>query len=195
MQDLAERAGEVGATQRRSREHVRDDLGVGLRVEDGALGFELKAQLHVVLDDTVVDQDQVVDLVWVCVLFGGRAVRRPAGVPDAHVAVDGGVIEARFEGGELAFGAVALEGAAIKDREACAVVASVFLAAEAVEEDATAVAVADITNDATHGAFRGDARGVPRGAEVCEGASCAWSCVRRSADEPARTVGGGGEAS
>jgi hypothetical protein len=51
---------------------VRDDLGVGLRLEDVPLRLQLVLQLEVVLDDAVVDDDDLAGAVAVRVrvLFG-----------------------------------------------------------------------------------------------------------------------------
>jgi hypothetical protein len=115
----------VGAAQPRQRaldgveqvavvevvDQVRDDLGVGLRLEDVALRLELGAQVVVVLDDPVVDEADaarprdprglaglggIVDLalarsmreVRVCVVDERRAVRRPARVRDPRRPLD-----------------------------------------------------------------------------------------------------------
>ena len=68
-----------------ARDEVGDDLGVGLRREDGAGVEQLLLELHVVLDDAV---DHDVDAVGgvevrVRVLLGDAAVRGPARVADA----------------------------------------------------------------------------------------------------------------
>ena len=66
-------------------DQVRDDLGVGLRLELVALGDELALDLEVVLDDAVVDDDDAAGAVAmrVRVLFGRPAVRGPARVAEA----------------------------------------------------------------------------------------------------------------
>jgi hypothetical protein len=74
-------------------DEVSDDLGVGLAGEDIAAGFQLGAQLVVVLDDAVVDQGDATDAVGrsvgagrevrVGVVHRRRAVCGPAGVGDA----------------------------------------------------------------------------------------------------------------
>jgi hypothetical protein len=64
---------------------MRDDLGVGFGDEPVALGLKLMFQREVILDDTVVNDDDVAFAVpvGVRVLFGRPAVRRPPRVADA----------------------------------------------------------------------------------------------------------------
>lgn len=66
-------------------DQVDDDLGVGLRDEDHAVGLELGAQLGAVVDDAVVDDGDLVLRVQVRVgvEVARGAVRGPAGVGDA----------------------------------------------------------------------------------------------------------------
>ena len=74
-------------------DEVRDDFGVGFGDELVALVLELVLQLEVVLDDAVVDDDDLAGAVAVRVrvFFGRPAVRGPARVADAVVAVDRGL--------------------------------------------------------------------------------------------------------
>ena len=71
-------------------DQVRDDLGVGLGDERVPLALQLVLELEVVLDDAVVDDDDAAGAVAVRVgvLLGRPAVRRPARVADAVVAVE-----------------------------------------------------------------------------------------------------------
>ena len=72
----------------RARHEVRDDLGVGLRLELVPGRLQLLLELEVVLDDAVVDDDRAAGVVAMRmrVLLGGSAVRGPARVADAVVA-------------------------------------------------------------------------------------------------------------
>ncbi len=67
---------------------VSEDFGIGFRLEDVAFGGQLFAESEVVLDDTVVYDDDFAFTVAMRmgVLFGRAAVRGPAGVPDAIMA-------------------------------------------------------------------------------------------------------------
>ena len=71
-------------------DQVRDDLGVGLGDERVPFLLQLLLQIEVVLDDAVVDDDDAAGAVAMRmrVLFGRAAVRRPARVADAVLAVD-----------------------------------------------------------------------------------------------------------
>ena len=67
---------------------VRDHLGVGLRGELVAEFLEILAQFFVILDDAVVDDGEtVVRDMRMRVALGRHAVRGPARVRDAHLAV------------------------------------------------------------------------------------------------------------
>ena len=69
---------------------MRDDFGVGFGDELVALGNEFALQVEVVFDDAVVDHNDAAGAVamGVGVLFGGAAVRGPAGVADAECAME-----------------------------------------------------------------------------------------------------------
>ena len=71
-------------------DEVRDDLGVGLGDEAVAFLLQLPLQIEVVLDDAVVHDDDLARAVAVRVrvLLGRPAVRRPARVADAVLAVE-----------------------------------------------------------------------------------------------------------
>ena len=91
---------QVGAVVHRAMDQVRDDFGVGVRIEAVAVRLQLLAQLGMVLDDAVVDdRDAVVGHVRMRVDRVRHAVRRPARVRDAGEAGDR---RAQVEGFELA---------------------------------------------------------------------------------------------
>src|SRR5258705_297457 len=64
-------------------DQVRDDLGVGVALEDAALFLELVLQLAEVLDDAVADHRDRAGHVRMRIAFGGLAVGGPARVADA----------------------------------------------------------------------------------------------------------------
>ena len=76
---------ELGVFGGRRLDQVGQHLGVGLRFEAVAGGDQLVGQLHVVLDDPVVDQGELARAVHVGVgvVFGGTAVGGPPGMADA----------------------------------------------------------------------------------------------------------------
>ena len=80
-------------------DQVRDDFGVGLGLEDVAFVLQLLLERQVVFDDAVVHHDDVARAIAVRmgVLFGGAAVRGPAGVADAVAAIDRVQADGLFE--------------------------------------------------------------------------------------------------
>jgi hypothetical protein len=108
---------------------------------------------EVVFDDAVVDDDEgaAAVAVGVGVFFGGAAVGGPAGMADAEGAVDGGVGDDGFEVAELA--GCAAEGKAFGATgygDAGGVVAAIFEAAEAFNDDRDDGLGANVSNDSTH---------------------------------------------
>ena len=122
-------------------DEVGDDLGVGFGLELVALGDEGLLELEIVFDDAVVHDDEGAGAVavGVGVFFGGAAVGGPAGVADAVGAVEGRGLDGGFEVAELAGGAAEVEGVRVfggaADGDAGGVVAAVFEAAEAFNDD------------------------------------------------------------
>ena len=126
---------QIGAVVHRAQDHVRDDLGVGVRLEAIALAFQLLAQLGVVLDDAVMHhRDAVVGDVRMRVLRVRNAVRRPARVRDAGEAGDRGALVEGFQLANLAGRAHALEPVALQNGDAGRVVAPVFERLEAGDQ-------------------------------------------------------------
>ena len=68
---------------------MSEDLGIGLGLEDMTLLVELCAERQVVFDDAIVDEHEAPALVEmrVGILVGDAAVRRPAGMTDAQMAM------------------------------------------------------------------------------------------------------------
>ena len=69
-------------------DEMRDGFGVGLGREDMALGGQLLAQFAEILDDAVMDDGDLVVGVRMGVVFGRPAMRRPARVAEADMAVE-----------------------------------------------------------------------------------------------------------
>ncbi len=131
---------------------VGDDLGVGLAGEFIAALLQFGAQLVVVFDDAVVHQRNAVAAeVRVRVVYFGCAVRGPARVGDAGAGSNAILGHAGFQLGHAGSAARALELAALVHRHATAVVAAVFQALQAFDQDGDDVAVADRADDAAHG--------------------------------------------
>jgi hypothetical protein len=131
---------------------MRDDFGVGLRSELVAELGQLVAQLLVVLDDAVVnDGNAVARDVGMRVAFRGHAVRRPAGVRDAEMAIDRRLVERVLEHPDLADGAQPAHlAAAVQDGDAGRVVTAVFQAAQALDQDGNDVSISDRADDSAH---------------------------------------------
>lgn len=134
-------------------DQVDDDLGVGLRDEDGALGLELHAQLGSVVDDAVVDDGDLVLGVEVRVRVdvARRAVGGPAGVGDA-----GGAGEALGDAGlqlaDATLGLDHLEGGGLRavHDDARGVVPAVLKALQTLQQQRCHVTLADVTDDSAH---------------------------------------------
>jgi hypothetical protein len=131
---------------------MRDHLGIGLRRELVAELGELVAQLLVILDDAVVhDRDAVARDVRMGVALGRYAVRCPARVRDAQMTVDRRFVQRVLEHPDLAHGAQATHlAAAIQDGDAGRVVAAVFQAAQALDQDGNDVSISDRADDSAH---------------------------------------------
>ena len=121
-----------------SLDEVGDDLGVGLGDEAVAFLLELPLEIEVVLDDAVVHDDDPARAVAVRVrvLLGRPAVRRPARVADAVLAVERIDAPAPPRGRESLPGAAAqLDRAVAHDRDAGRVVAAILEPSQPVDED------------------------------------------------------------
>ena len=81
--------GKIARVRKMQAQQVGNHFGVGLRHKGMTLGDEVVFQLEVVFDDAVLDDHHPAAgvAVGVCVLLGDVAVRRPAGMPDAHRAL------------------------------------------------------------------------------------------------------------
>ena len=100
---------------------MRDDFGVGLRLEDVSLCQKLALEIEEVLDHPVVDDDEPALAVPVRmgVLLGRTPVRRPAGVPDSEAPRHGLARENRLEVLQLAGAASDLEGPVAHHGDSC----------------------------------------------------------------------------
>jgi hypothetical protein len=142
---------------------VRDDFGVGLAVEDVAALPQFRPQFVVVFDDAVVHQGDARCVgaahrhalarreVRVRVVHRRRAVRGPACVGDAGARSNAVRRHVGFQLRNARRAARAAQFAALVHGHAAAVVATVFQALEALQQDGNDVALADRADDATHG--------------------------------------------
>jgi hypothetical protein len=138
-------------------DEVGDDFGVGFGDELVALRGELVLEREIVFDDAVVDDDDAAGAVamGMGVLFGGAAVRGPAGVADAEGAVERMLAQNLFEIGELAGSAAQFKRGLRRaaDGDACRVIAAIFEPAQPLNDDRDHLLfpyIADVTDDAAH---------------------------------------------
>ncbi len=131
-----DRTQQSGAFVHRLMDQVRDDFGIGVRIEAVAMRLELFAKRGVVLDDAVVDdRDAVVGDVRMRVDRVRHAVRRPARVRDAGEAFDRRLLVKLLEIANLAGRADTRQAVAFEDRDAGGIVAAVFERLEAGDQD------------------------------------------------------------
>ena len=138
---------------RKFLEQMGDDFGVGFGEELVAFGDELLFQLDIVFDDAVVHDDDFAGAIAVRmgIFLGGAAVRGPARVADAVDAVERSDANRFFEIAQLARGAANFQLAVIADDgDSGRVVAAIFEAAQAVENQRHNALWADITDDSAH---------------------------------------------
>ena len=141
------------ASVRKFLDQVGDDFCVGFRDELVAFGEELILQLEIIFDDSVVHDDDFAGAiaVGVSVFFGGAAVRGPARVADAVKAVER---SERMDSSRLR----SLPGCApnfqlsvvAHDGDARGVVAAIFQAPQAVEDQRHDSFRSDVANNSAH---------------------------------------------
>jgi hypothetical protein len=127
-------------------------LGVGVGRKPMARALELGAQHIGVLDDAVVHERQRARAVgvWVCVTLGGRAVSRPARVPDAAGPVERILPEAFPEGRDATSELPSLHPATVQHGHAGRVVASVLQPRQAIQQHGDGILRSDVSHDAAH---------------------------------------------
>ena len=137
-------------------DEVGDGFGVGVGGEGVARRLQFVADFLVVFDDAVVDDGDVAAAhLRVGVGFARHAVRRPAGVGDAAVAVDVLAFGFGDEARHFTDSAAAVNFAVVIDGKAGGVVAAVFEAFQPFKQDGDDIAFGDAGDDATHGFFLG----------------------------------------
>jgi len=149
----ADRIGEIALVG--VLDQVGDRLGVGLRRERVAAGFQLVPELAEVLDDPVVDHRDLPGAVLVRV--GVEVVRPPVGCPagmgEADRRMRGAIRDGRLEIDQLA-GLLLHEQLAVfaDQRDARGVVAAVFEPCQALDQDGSGLAGTGVADDAAHAA-------------------------------------------
>src|SRR5690606_30136364 len=104
-------------------------------------------------DDPVVDDDQAAGAVamGMGVLFGGTAVRGPAGVAEAVASLERAAGERRLEVDELPRAPADFDVAVVDDRDAGRVVTAILETPEPLDEDGEDRPLTDVPDDAAHG--------------------------------------------
>ena len=138
-------------------DEVRDDFGVGFGDETCGLRAELLLQFEIIFDDAVVDDDDFAGAVAmrVRVFFRGAAVRGPARVADAVDAFEGrlrGWTSSRLRSlpgraADFQFAVLADDG------DARGIVAAIFEALQAVEDERHDLFRADVADNSAHDGF------------------------------------------
>src|SRR5690606_30790168 len=137
-------------------DQVGDDFGVGLAFELVAGGAQLAAQFVVVLDDAVVDQRDarlaaaLAREMGMGVVGGRRAVGGPAGMGNAGEAGEFLLLDFALELGHALSAARAAQAAVGVHRHAAGVVAAVFEALEALDQNGGYITLRDCADDSTH---------------------------------------------
>ena len=129
---------------------MRDDFGVGLGDEFGALGLQLAAQLDEILDDAVVHDREPLGGVRMGVVLGRPAVGRPAGVADADGARQRLARKPLLQVLELALGAPPRQHAVLERGDARGIVAAIFEALERIDQLRRGRLTADDSDNAAH---------------------------------------------
>ncbi len=116
---------------------MNDGLGIGFRLKDVAFFFELCPQHVVVLDDAVMNHGHVITTkMRMCIPFRRNAMRRPAGMRNAHVAIGRRQPQGLFKFANLSFPAHAGQRAGcIDDRDARRVISAIFKPPKPLQQD------------------------------------------------------------
>lgn len=134
-------------------DQVRDDFGVGLRLEGVTQGTQLLALLLVIFDDAVVHQRHAVADVRMRVGLGDTTVGGPAGVADAQHCIEalglGRSGHFRHTAGTTHAAHIRPFGM-VDHRDARGIVTTVLKALQAFDQHRHYVAISDRTHDSTH---------------------------------------------
>ncbi len=133
-------------------DEMGDDLGIRVAAEDRPFVLQLSFEGGVVLDDAVVDEDDgaVAADVGVGIAVVRGTMRRPARVADADAARGRLLGELAGQVRQPARALADVQARAGKRGDAGAVVAAIFQAAQAFEQDGLRLAGPDVADDAAH---------------------------------------------
>ena len=134
-------------------DEIRNALGVRLRIELVSFGYEFLLQFQVVLEYAVVHDQNIAGAIGVrvSVEVGRPAVRRPARMPDAAVAVRQAIPQFAAELGQLARRLVQLRHTGfVQHRDPRAVVATILERAKPLQNYRSRRSFSYVANDSTH---------------------------------------------
>ena len=133
-------------------DEVGENFGIGLRDKGVSAFDQVLAECLIVLDNAVVDEREASTLVRVGMgIFGGDpAMRGPAGMADACLAVDRVLLDDLRQIRDASDRFSDLDRSAIEDGDSRRVISAVFQAAQSVEKHRKRLRTADIANDSTH---------------------------------------------
>ncbi|MCY1359469.1 hypothetical protein D9M69_460410 [compost metagenome] len=135
-------------------EQMCHDLGVGVRLELGAVGNQFVLQIREVLDDAVVDDGDTVGEVRMGVALCRRAVGCPTRVRNADRAGERLFAKPDLEIDEFALGTPALQRSTIDGRNAGGIIAAVFEALQRIDQALRYRLVANDANNTAHSRLR-----------------------------------------
>jgi hypothetical protein len=136
-------------------DQVRDDLGIGLALEDETLCGEFPPQHRMVFDHPVVhDRDSVTFAaaaqMGVGVAIGGRSVRGPARMADSALTCQGLLLEQLFQHPHPAGALPQLDPPIIDCGQSRAIVAAILEPAQPRHQNRAGLMHPCVTNDSTH---------------------------------------------
>ena len=160
------------------RDEVRDHFRISLGTKDVPDALQLSAQGIVILDDSVVDQNNfaVAAEVRVRVDVGCFPVSRPSRVTDADRAVQRLFFEELSQLVDASDPFPDLQAAIVSDSDSRTVVASIFQPVQSFQQQFRNRAITNVANNSTHGLIRrrseNEARD-PRWWSLLKGTICA----------------------
>ena len=136
-------------------EKVCHDFGVGIRLEDMAFVDQLLLERHVVFDDAIVYDDEMIMAVAMRMGIPIRwlSVRRPAGMPDADVSGERMRLQCGFQICQTTFFLFDRDRTFVIDGDASRIIAAIFEASQPIDQKTGRFAAAHITYNTTHTVF------------------------------------------
>ena len=136
-------------------EKVCHDFGVGIRLEDMAFVDQLLLERHVVFDDAIVYDDEMIMAVAMRMGIPIRwlSVRRPAGMPDADVSGERMRLQCGFQICQTTFFLFDRDRTFVIDGDASRIIATIFEASQPIDQKTGRFAAAHITYNTTHTVF------------------------------------------